>query len=77
MSNPTVVLRLGWGFDNLQVSAANFSCSDADIEQQLTVIPRLPGRRKSMMEYAFPELHQKVIVLDLHLLVWSLVIYSN
>ena len=34
---------------------------DAEVEQQLTVIPRIGSlRKKSMIDYAFPELHQKV-----------------
>ena len=40
----------------------NALCADDEaVEQKLTVIPRIGSlRRKSMMDYAFPELHQKV-----------------
>ena len=40
----------------------NALCADDEaVEQKLTVIPRIGSlRRKSLMDYAFPELHQKV-----------------
>lgn len=37
-----------------------FEQDDDEVEQQLTVIPRIGSlRRKSLIDYAFPELHQK------------------
>jgi len=37
-----------------------FEQDDVEVEQQLTVIPRIGSlRRKSLIDYAFPELHQK------------------
>ena len=55
------IVRIIYPSTNL---SAMLNCLDDDeVEQQLTVIPRIGSlRRKSLMDYAFPELHQKVSI---------------